>query len=81
MLAKTDKGKEIRKYYVKLENIYNEIIKEEIESQKILLEIKDNEITTCKKESLLHRQSILIYKYKDFFYKLILNTRWILLQI
>jgi len=29
MIAKTDKGKDIRKYYVKLENIYNEIIKEE----------------------------------------------------
>ena len=45
MLAKTDKGKEIRKYYVKLENIYNKIIKEEIqenkkeiENQKLLLE-------------------------------------------
>jgi phage anti-repressor protein len=34
MIAKTDKGKEIRKYYVKLENIYNKIIKEEIEENK-----------------------------------------------
>ena len=33
MLAKTDKGKQIRKYYVKLENIYNQIIKEKIESK------------------------------------------------
>ena len=33
MIAKTDKGKEIRKYYVKLENMYNQIIKEEIEEQ------------------------------------------------
>ena len=41
MIAKTDKGKEIRKYYVKLENIYNEINKEEIQEQKILLENKD----------------------------------------
>jgi phage anti-repressor protein len=38
MLVKTDKGKQIRKYYVKLENIYNKIIKEEIENQKLLLE-------------------------------------------
>jgi phage anti-repressor protein len=38
MIAKTDKGKEIRKYYVKLENIYNKIIKEEIEEQRILQE-------------------------------------------
>lgn len=45
MLAKTDKGKEIRKYYVKLENIHNKIIKQEIEQQKQLLLEKDNIIT------------------------------------
>jgi phage anti-repressor protein len=38
MIAKTDKGKEIRNYYVKLENIYNKIIKEEIENKDELLE-------------------------------------------
>ena len=41
MLAKTSQGKEIRKYYVKLENIYNKIIKEEIKEQKNKLEEKD----------------------------------------
>lgn len=41
MLVKTPQGKEIRKYYVKLENIYNGIVKKEIESQKLLLEKKD----------------------------------------
>lgn len=46
MIAKTEKGKEIRKYYVKLENIYNKIIKEEIENQQILLE---NEKENTKK--------------------------------
>jgi phage anti-repressor protein len=30
MLAKTDQGKKIRKYYVKLDNVYNELVKEEI---------------------------------------------------
>ena len=50
MLAKTDKGKEIRKYYVKLENIYNQIIKEEIESQKMILEEKETQLETAKKE-------------------------------
>jgi phage anti-repressor protein len=44
MFAKTQQGKEIRKYYVKLENIYNKIIKEEIENQKLLLE-KEKENT------------------------------------
>lgn len=60
MLAKTDKGKQIRKYYVKLENIYNKIIKEEIEEQKRItnqkeleykeqLEEKQKELATLKK--------------------------------
>jgi len=44
MLAKTNKGKEIRKYYVKLENIHNKIIKKEIENTKLLLQEKDNEL-------------------------------------
>ena len=42
MLAKTDKGKQIRKYYVKLENIYNQIIKDEIENKDKLLKKKNN---------------------------------------
>jgi phage anti-repressor protein len=42
MLAKTDKGKEIRKYYIKLENIYNKLIKEEIENKDKLLKEKEN---------------------------------------
>ena len=44
MLVKTEKSKEIRKYYVKLENIYNKIVKEEIKNQKLLLE-KEKENT------------------------------------
>ena len=50
MIAKTELGKEIRRYYVKLENIYNEIIKEEIEEQKILLENKNKELEKTKKQ-------------------------------
>jgi hypothetical protein len=41
MLVKTEKSKEIRKYYVKLENIYNKIVKEEIENTKNLLQQKE----------------------------------------
>ena len=44
MLVKTDKGKEIRKYYVKLENIHNKIIKQEIEQQKRILQEKDTQL-------------------------------------
>ncbi len=40
MMVKTDKGKAIRKYYVKLENIYNKIIKEDIDEQKTLLKLE-----------------------------------------
>ena len=36
MIAKTPQGKQIRKYYMKLENIHNKIIKEEIEQQRLL---------------------------------------------
>jgi phage anti-repressor protein len=75
MLAKTQQGKEIRKYYVKLENIYNKIIKEEIENQKILLEkekentqkllkeneikLKENEIKLKEKEKELSKEKTL----------------------
>jgi phage anti-repressor protein len=41
MISKTECGKEIRKYYVKLENIYNKLIKEELDNQKKMIEEKD----------------------------------------
>ena len=50
MIAKTPQGKDIRKYYVKLENIHNKIIKEEIEQQKILLENTQEELKNTQKE-------------------------------
>ena len=56
MIAKTEKGKEIRKYYVKLENIYNQLIKEEIEEQKentIKLLTEQKASTELEKEKLL----------------------------
>jgi len=49
MIAKTEKGKAIRKYYVKLENIYNRIIKEEFdEKDKLLENTQQNLIDTQK---------------------------------
>jgi phage anti-repressor protein len=44
MLVKTEKSKEIRKYYVKLENIYNKIIKEEIEEKNEILQKQQNQL-------------------------------------
>ena len=51
MMIKTDHGKEIRKYYVKLENIYNKIIKEEIQDKQSQLEEKESQLQ--EKESQL----------------------------
>jgi hypothetical protein len=51
MLVKTEKSKQIRKYYVKLENIYNKIIKEEIENTKNQLQNKEKVIE--QKDKLL----------------------------
>jgi phage anti-repressor protein len=73
MIAKTEKGKAIRKYYVKLENIYNKIIKEEIESKDNLIKEKDallqdsfkqkkREVETTLKNSF-HKRS-LVYLIK-----------------
>jgi phage anti-repressor protein len=54
MLAKTDKGKEIRKYYVKLENIYNQIIKEEIEEKNELLREQQKKIELLENKPKTH---------------------------
>ena len=69
MIAKTQKGKEIRKYYVKLENIYNKIIKEEIQNKNNLLEEKDKEIKQIQQERVidkkLEKHKILLNMLKD----------------
>ena len=44
MIVKTDKAKEIRKYYIKLENIFNEIINEERQEYEIKQKLLENEI-------------------------------------
>jgi phage anti-repressor protein len=62
LIAKTPEGKELRRYYVKLENINNKIIKEEIEEQRIqentlkLLENKEN-------EKILEKHNLLLTRY------------------
>ena len=57
MIVKTDKAKDIRKYYIKLENIYNKLINEErLENQKELeqkdqkLQEKEQELENTKKQ-------------------------------
>ena len=56
MLVKTEKSKEIRKYYVKLENIYNKIIKEEIENKDKLLEEKESQLQESSKQHQIELQ-------------------------
>jgi phage anti-repressor protein len=56
MLVKTEKSKEIRSYYVKLENIYNKIIKEELGDQKRIMEEK---LLEHKEQSELEKQELL----------------------
>jgi phage anti-repressor protein/septum formation inhibitor MinC len=51
MLAKTDKGKSIRKYYIKLENIYNTLFNEERLEQQQLLEQKDSMLLEQKAQA------------------------------
>ena len=56
MLVKTKKSKEIRRYYVKLEMIYNKIVKTEIETTKMLLIEKKIELE--QKDQLLEQKDI-----------------------
>ena len=78
MIAKTENGKKIRKYYVKLETIYNELIKKQLIEQKLLLQIQ---IDINKTQGLLSREKALIechlkqnvfyiclFKYEDKWY-------------
>jgi len=61
MIAKTPQGKEIRKYYVKLENIYNKIIKEEIESQKQIQENTQKQLQE-KEQVILDKEQVILDK-------------------
>ena len=68
MLAKTERGKEIRKYYVKLENIYNSIIKEEmeqLEQQKYRIQAQ-NSILKIELSEKEHTINVLTKKTNKF---------------
>lgn len=47
MLAGTEKSKEIRRYFLRMENVFFETIKEELQEQSQLIEYKDQQI--CEK--------------------------------
>lgn len=48
MIAKTEQGKKIRKYYVKLEMVYSELIKEEMQQKSIELETSKKLLETLQ---------------------------------
>ena len=74
MLAKTDKGKEIRKYYVKLENIHNKIIKQEIEQQnQLLIEQLENKDLEKKREVEMTLKNSFNKRCLVYLIKIILN--------
>jgi phage anti-repressor protein len=54
MITKTDKAKEIRKYYIKLENIFNKLINDEHKQHQ--LELQKNQLELQEKESKLIKQ-------------------------
>ena len=51
MLTKTEKAKQIRKYYVKLENIFNKLINEEHQQHQLQLQEKEQLLIEQKKEN------------------------------
>ena len=63
IIAKTDKGKEIRKYYVKLENIYNKLLKNELEENKLKLEEKDKINAKLLHDKVYEKYNILLREY------------------
>lgn len=70
MIAKTSKGKQIRKYYVKLENIYNQIIKEDIMEKQRQLEDQSNKVMQLQsrndqlaKDVHLQRHNVLLREF------------------
>ena len=78
MMAKTEKGKEIRKYYVKLENVFNQITDEqrieyqkELEHHKQLLALSENEKNNLREKTLLEQ---FVENVQCFYYGVIDNT-------
>ena len=70
LLSETDKGKDIHKYYVKLENILHQIIKEESEEFKnqILIQVNQikqlqNDKNKLSKEKELEKHNILLREF------------------
>lgn len=69
LMSNTKESKEIRKYYIKLENVYNKVLKEDYEEYQKTLELKDNEIKVIKDsvdyEKRLEKHNVLVEILRD----------------
>ena len=63
MIVKTPKGTEIRKYYIKMENIHNKVIKMEINNTSKLLKEKEQQLE--EKEQLIEEKDTLLQRYEN----------------
>jgi phage anti-repressor protein len=82
MLTKTEKAKEIRMYYVKLENMFNKLLKQEMEENKKQLKEKEEllmkQIEECENKDLLlleQERDAYVKKEKTYFDLFPLNTQ------
>ncbi len=66
MLTRTNQGKQIRKYYVKLENVYNEIINDEIQQSKRELEENKRQLEERNKQIEETQRELHLYKQKTY---------------
>lgn len=50
MLIKTEQGKKIRRYYIKLENVLNKVIKQDMQQKELELEEQKKQLTSVTKQ-------------------------------
>ena len=72
MITKSEESKKVRKYYIKLENIHNQVIKEELQEKDKLIEEKENiieqkqdkiNLLTCKTDKFNPGESVYILHF------------------
>ncbi|NBU33736.1 hypothetical protein EB118_06120 [bacterium] len=70
MLSGTDKSKEIRKYFLQMEKVFFETLKEELSEQCMLLEVKDQQLVVKDQqlaevieESAKHKHNLILQEY------------------
>ncbi len=68
MIAKTPQGKDMRKYYVKLENINNKVVSFQMEEQKqLLIEQNENTVKLLEEKDGEHEAKIQLNRHNILF--------------